>query len=236
MLIKFYRFSLVAEGSIAPSCSEDSLVIPTAAAGQKKSAMEMIQTLCIIPATFKPSSTNEISGPGRVYFDQGVRFYQLFGLGANLALSYSLCATSSPVARLPGRPIKHLTVQAPTARVSKVSKLSSALVVEDQFVVPDGLDDNHYIIEGVDTPLAPVWEKSPGNAQSRVQNQLLMTVDARRLFKVAFFDSEGTRSASPSSPGQSHTMVECMEQVLRAVTEKRENGLQGTSTMYVIPL
>jgi RNA polymerase I-specific transcription-initiation factor len=228
---------MTTEGPTAPSCSEDSFVISPALVGQGKSFMKEIQTLCVVPALLKLSATKEISGPGRTYLDRDVRFYQLFKLSVNLALSCSLCATSPPMPRPSGRPPKHLSVQAPTTKVPKVSKLSSALVVEDQFIVPDSLDDSQYILESVGTSPAQVWRGSPGAVQNRGQNQLSMTFNAHRLFKKAFFERQDKDSLRSSSPGKPYMMAEYMEQVWNAVMEKKEHGLQGTSTLYVtIPL
>jgi hypothetical protein len=217
--------------SISPSYATESFVIPKTGVSQQERYIKVVQTLCIVPATLRLGSMKETPGPSRSYLDQDARFYQLFELGVNLSLSYSLCATSPPIPGRLGRPAKRLNILAPTFKVPKVLKLSSQLVTEDQFVVPDGLDDNQYIIEGVN---GSSW-KSSENMYSRSRNQLFMTIDAYRLFKIAF-EREDKNTIRPSPLAQPHAMAGYVEQVWKATAEKREHGIQGTSTVYVILL
>jgi hypothetical protein len=214
--------------SVSPSYATESFVIPKTGVSQHERYIEVVQTLCIVPATLRLGSMKETPGTSRPYLDQDARFYQLFELGVDLSLSYSLCATSSPAPGRLGRPAKRLSVLAPTFKVPKVLKLSSQLVTEDQFVVPDGLDDNQYIIEGING-------KSSEDMYSRSRNQLFMTIDAYRLFKIAF-EREDKNTIRPSPLAQPHAMAGYVEQVWKAIAEKIEHGIEGTSTVYVILL
>jgi hypothetical protein len=194
----------------------------------------IIQTMCFLPTAFMLHNLKPMTGLAKEYADRDVRFYQLFGLTVNLGLYHALCAIRRTA---PGEwnreTIKSWTVLAPTMKDGLTRKVKSSLrVVEDQFIVPDGLEDNGVGFELFDTSLnAPHQSKYPAENPSQATEVMSSFVDARTLFEVAFLRGAYQRTDSSSSPNEPENMADYMHGIYLAIDERRKLGQQGLMTL-----
>ncbi len=175
-----------------------------------------------------------MSGPAKQYADHNIRFYQLFVLGETLGVYHALCATKWTA---PGKSkselVKYHNVLAPTIKDGRVGKIKSSLrVVEDQFMIPDGLEEDDDIYDSLSNfrHSLPRPTTFTGH-QSKVQDKLLLSVDAHRLFKVSFLE-EGFRGLQdPTSPEKRESMLEYCQTVRSRIEERKNHGFQGLVTL-----
>jgi hypothetical protein len=215
-----------------PICSQGSFILEPSHKDQIEKDSGMVQTLCLLSTTFMLHNLKPMSGPAKQYADHNVRFYQLFGLSARLGLYHTLCAARWISLGNSSTEIKYHNVLAPTIKDRRVGKMkSSVLVVEDQFIVPDGFEDD----SDTDEILGNVRHSQPKPThftghQNKVQHNLSLSINARRLFKASF-GKEFQKSEGSVSPKKHQTMVEYSKAVQSRVEEKKNDGIQGLFTM-----
>jgi hypothetical protein len=222
------------EESTRPICSQGSFIIELSNRDQIEKPPGMIQTLCLLSTTFMLHNLKPMSGPAKEYADHNVRFYQLFGLSKTLGLYHALCATRRTA---PGRsnaePIKYQTVLAPTIKDRRVGKIKSLLrVIEDQFIVPDGLEEDDDILESFNVPPHAQPKSTPFTGrQNKVQDDIFVSIDARRLFKVSFLERELEGPEDSTSPEKPQSMAEHSKAVQSSIEERKKYGFQGLMTL-----
>jgi hypothetical protein len=175
-----------------------------------------------------------MSGPAKEYADHNVRLYQLFGLSETLGLYHVLCAAERII---PGKSnaerTKYQTVIAPTIKDGRVGKIKSLLrVVEDQFIIPDGLEEDDDTLESFNVPHCALPKSVPFTGrQQEVQDSLFFSIDARRLFRVSFLEKELEEPEDSASPRRPQNMAEYSKIVQSSIEQRKNHGLQGLMTL-----
>lgn len=220
--------------STRPICSQGSFVIEVSNKDQIGKPASMVQTLCLLSTTFMLHNLKPMSGPAKQYADHNVRFYQLFGLGETLGLYHALCATRRIA---PGESnaerTKYQTILAPTIKDGRIGKIKSLLrVVEYQFIVPDGLEEDDDTLESfnIPRPALPNSAASTGR-QNKVQNDVFYSIDARRLFKVSFLERVPEEPQDSASPERPQNMASYSKIIQSGIEQRMNHGLQGLVTL-----
>lgn len=217
-----------------PICSQGSFIVESSNKDQIEQHSGMIQTLCLLSTTFMLHNLKPMSGPAKQYVDHNVRFYQIFGLSERLGLYHAFCATKwfSP-AKSNLESIKYHNVLAPTIKDGRVGKMKSSLrVVEDQFIVPDGLEEDDDTLESFNN-LRQALPKPITfiRRQNRVHGSVLLSIDARRLFKASFLENVLEGPEDSTSPGEHQSMAEYSKTIQSEVEERKNDGLEGMMTL-----
>jgi hypothetical protein len=219
-----------------PTCSQGSFIIESNTKDQIEQHSGMIQTLCLVSTNFMLHSLKPMSGPAKQYVDHNVRFYQLFGFSRRLGLYHALCATKwiSP-AKSSIESIKYHNVLPPTIKDGRVGKMRSSLrVVEDQFIVPDGLEEDDDTLESFDNLRHALLKSSTLiEHQDKVHDNLRLSIDARRLFRVSFLKNEFEGPEDLPSPEEHQSMAKYSKDVQSGIEERKNNGFEGLVTLYV---
>jgi hypothetical protein len=196
----------------------------------------MIQTLCLLPTTFMLHNLHPMSGFAREYANRDIRFYQLFSLSPTLGLSHTLCSTRRvDVERSSTKQSRYEKVVAPTSKTAPVTKFtSSARVVDDDFIVPDGLEEVEDEETPPDVPLSALSLSRPSSLKRRrSQDYISMSVDGRVLFGASFLQGEHWMSEEDSSPQVSRTVNEYLENIHLGIQDRNDHGAQGLTPLYV---
>lgn len=220
--------------STQPVCSQGSFVIESSNKEQIGKTSGIIQTLCLLSTTFMLHNLKPISGPAKQYADHNVCFYQLFGLSERLGLYHTLCATKwiSP-AKSNSEPIKYHNVLPPTIKDGRLGRIKSSLrVVEDQFIIPDGLEEDDDTL-GSFINLRHALPKPATFTihQNKLQDNHFLSIDARRLFKVSFLGKEFEGSEESTSHEARLSMAEYSNAIQSRVEERKNDGFQGLMTL-----
>jgi RNA polymerase I-specific transcription initiation factor RRN6 len=153
--------------------------------------------------------------------DKDVHFYQLFGLSSDLSLQHTLCATMLPfITNLKGP--RFPAVEPPTSRMSQVTAILSSRLVEDDFIVPDGLEDFKLVTSNSKKRRF----RTKTDALSTQQNQI-PAIDARSLFDLAFPQGTGQSRQNTPNPG---TVEDYVTGLAQSVKDRLENEYQGSNT------
>jgi hypothetical protein len=220
--------------SARPICSQGSFIIELSNKDETEKRSGMIQTLCLLSTTFMLRNLKPMSGPAKEYADHNIRFYQLFGLNETLGLYHALCATRQIA---PGKSnaerTKYQTVLAPTIKDGRTGKIKSFLrVIEDQFIVPDGLEEDGDTLESFNVPRSTLPKPAPFSVlQNKVQDDVFSSIDARRLFKVSFLEREPEEPEDSASPERLRNMAKYSKIVESGIEQRRNQGLQGLMTL-----
>jgi hypothetical protein len=220
--------------SSRPICSQGSFIIELSNKDRIEKPSGMIQTLYLLSTTFMLHNPKPMSGPAKVYADHNVRFYQLFGLSKTLGLYHALCATSwIDPGKSNAEQAKYQTVLAPTIKDGQRGKIKSLLrIVEDQFIVPDGLEDDDDNLESFNVPPCALAKSAPfTRRQSEVLDDLFLSIDARRLFKASFLEREPEKHGEFAPPERFQSMAEYSKFVQSCIEQRKDNGLQGLTTL-----
>lgn len=225
-LIQTYQFGFSSEVSTVATCSSSSFTV-LKDTHIEPDALGAMQTLTVLPTVFLQNPVVPSSGPAKEYLDRNVQIYQLLALNKYLALSCSLCSKiSTPGTFTSTSSIAH-GVLIPTTRARQgVKALSSTLVVEDQFIVPDGLDDNDHR-STVSQALAVPSQKD----QTKLINDLSSTINARSLFETAFGGSFDTAFSSLQT--EKHTVRDFIENVSIEIEARKNHGPEGFTPLLV---
>ena len=232
-LVNTYRFSMSMEGSATPFVSQDSFEIATGSDSQSGVSSGMIQTMCLLPTSFMLHNLNPMSGPAKEYANHNIRFYQLFHLTVNLGLFHVLCATKKMASR--GsivEPVRYETVVAPTAKGTQTSKImSSARVIEDQFIVPDGMEESDDEIDVLNVAITGLPGHNSSNRR-QIRNSLSMSLDARPLFKAAYLHGESGLFGESLSLDVPQNMLDYVQNIHTHIHDMKERGPEGLITLY----
>lgn len=198
----------------------------------KDQSSGMMQTICLLPTTFMLHNLRPMSGLAKDYTDRDVRFYQLFGLGMTCGLYHALCA-SRRESESKAEAIKSWNILAPTMKESGVRKVkSSRRVVEDQFIVPDGLEDDDDAHDSfVVSCNAPHRSKYPTGYPSRAENVMSSFVDGRRLFEVSFLGEVYGKPNGSASPNEPQKMLHYLHSIYLGLEERKKQRQQGMLTL-----
>jgi hypothetical protein len=215
-------------------CSQGSFVIEISRKDQIEKPAGMVQSLCLLSTTFMLQNLNPMSGPAKEYADHNVHFYQLFGLTETLGLYHTLCATRRIASGKSnaGR-TKYQTILAPSIKDGRIGKIKSLIrVVEDQFIVPDGLEEDSDTLESFNVTRSALPKSAPFTApQNKVQDDTFFSIDARRLFKASFLKRELEEPEASASPERSQNMVDYARIVQSGIELRKNNRLQGLMTL-----
>ena len=220
--------------SSEPICSQGSFIIELSNKDRIEKPSGTIQTLRLLPMTFMLHNLKPMSGPAKVYADHNVHFYQLFGLSETLGLYHALCATSwIDLGKLNAEQAKYQIVLAPTIKDGQSGKIKSLLrVVEDQFIVPDGLEDDDDNLESFNVPPCALAKSVPFTRRQReVLDDLSLSIDAYRLFKASFLERESKKPGDSTSSERFQSMAEYSKFVQSCIEQRKDNGLQGLMTL-----
>ncbi len=198
-------------------------MIQKASGEQIDTSSDILQTICVLPTPYIPHNLNPMSGPGREYFDRDIHFYQLFSVGLDLRLSHALCATRRILPeRASTKFIRYQTIVAPTAtRAAALNIKSSTYIVDDQFIVPDGLEDNGDMTESAENTMV----------RSKKENHLAKTINARRLFEICFPEILVKNDSTGQPLETAPTVKDYSEEILQCFRIRKEHGQQGLTPL-----
>lgn len=220
--------------STRPICSQGSFVIEISSKDQIEQPAGMVQTLCLLSTTFMLHNLKPMSGSAKEYADHNIRFYQLFGLSETLGLYHALCATRRIASgKSNAERTKYQTVLAPSIKDGRIGKIKSLLrIVEDQLIVPDGLEEDNDTLESFNVPRSALPKSVPFTArQNKEQDDIFFSIDARRLFKASFLEREPQEPEDSASPKRPQNMAEYSRIVQSDIEQRKNDGLQGLMTL-----
>jgi len=191
----------------------------------------MIQTLCLLPTSFKLQHLKPMSGPAKEYADNDIRFYQLFSLSFNFGLHHALCATRRLVSDRPGVQRKrYQIVLVPTVKDKLRSKFKgSSHFIEDDFIVPDGLEE---VEDTLNLSKANPHTLGKHNVLDRGWRRLLddkvMSINARRLFEVSFMGADVEENMEDHDP---EDMARYIRNINLDVETRKDQDHEGLATL-----
>ena len=217
-----------------PICSQGSFVIEVSNKGQIEKPAGVVQTLCLLSTNFILHNLKPMSGPAKEYADHNVRFYQLFGLSETLGLYHTLCATRRIIlGKSNAERTKYQIVLAPTIKDGRIGKIKSFLrVIEDQFIVPDGLEEDDDTLKSfsVPRPTLPNSVASTG-LQSKTPDDSNFSINARRLFKATILERAPQEPQDSASPERPQNMAGYSKIIQSGIEQRMNHGLQGLVTL-----
>lgn len=233
-LVNTYRFSMALGEPAKPTCSQGSFNIEPSNRDQIGQDSGLIQSLCLLSTTFMLHNLKPMSGQAKRHLDHDIRFYQLFALSERLGLYHAFCATkwiSTTKSSLDS--IKYHKVSAPMIKDGRVGKTKSSLrVVEDQFIVPDGFEEEYDTVESSNNVRYAQPKSSPFTRyQKNAHDNVFLSVDASRLYKASFLEKGFRKSEGLTSRKEHQTMVEYCKAVQFRVGEIKNDGNQGVLTL-----
>lgn len=221
-LVNSYHFSINEDDATPYHCISDGFSLGTVPGGD--SATPSIYDLALIPASFVKSTRFQASGPGSIYHDEGVQFYQLIGLHATFSISQALCVTSVPsVEGSNNAALQHAQIEVPTADLTSETKKASSYCVEDDFIVLDDYGDPgaHYTDTGrIQFPRPDTEDGGRRFQYSRKR----ASFNAQHMFDLAFPDKTG-RSMRGSS-----AMTDYVHHIAQNMDDRWTNAVQGSHT------
>jgi RNA polymerase I-specific transcription initiation factor RRN6 len=139
-LVNTYRFTATEE-TITPSVSGASLLLTMKKDNRPSHPFDGgVEALCVSPCRFMAAPSASDTGPGQVYKDQDIRFYQIHFLDRTLALNSVLCAT-----KIHGLPAwrdnsEHMGLIRPDLRIvaHNYQSRTTRVVDGEEFIVADG--------------------------------------------------------------------------------------------------
>ena len=99
--------------------------------------------------------------------------------------------------------------------------MSSAVIDDDSFIVPDEAEDDYEITSNFELPGKIV--------SGRQTNSIDLTIDARPMFDIAF--GSNNDSTSSIQLAKSQTISEYIEKILQEIETKKNREAQG-----IVPL
>ncbi len=175
LVINTYRLSMERERSTIWTWSSDAFSLQRDSELSANEASHLM-TLCLVPTRqISDSLAGSSLSENEPIEDKG-RFYQIFSLGPEFDLFHALLTTTSQESHTPYNEAPGFEAVLPShAHISKVR--SSRHVVDDDFVVPDELDDLDEVYGFFPTRAI----EGPG-----VRNPAFATINACRLHKLGF--------------------------------------------------
>lgn len=169
-----------------------------------------------------------MSKTGSKYLERGNSFYQVFSLGDNLDLSQCLLAESRLLAGPSlGKPARYEHIVAPTEsrRAPAKSAFASARMIDD-FVVPDGLDDD----DPFNTPMARTLRTSIESDTS--EHRAPQMIDARRWYELATDDKATEPTGQEDYPDVELKMSDYIQNIVGGIQHRKQHEQEGLTTFY----
>jgi hypothetical protein len=207
-LIMVFQIGLSADDVLVPQSVSDPFMLEVPPdAGQNGAVSGPFLNMSMISLPYIRKTSSILSGPGQLYHQHGVKFFQMFSLFADLSVRESLYSTGVPVSGWSGIVEGRFDpVQQPTSKLKGHlwSRKSSTRVSREGFVVPDGAEDEEWEGEfsGSDTESSinqsglPNQALAMGAEPAENSMDLQWTVNSEDIYAAAFSPFEGGASAS----------------------------------------
>jgi hypothetical protein len=172
----------------------------------------MLQTLCFLPAPISLGSQGEPESP-----TGSGRFFRVFALTSDLALSSALCTVQFDTAQQTG-----FWSTSPTVKVKQRNRhVRTEKFINSHFIVPDGVDDHDEELE-----------QRSIRTSIRQQDDLHLRIDWRDIFKHVFPSMElRDLQSRPQTPDESSTMLGLLTSLSNRLQDAREADSLPTSTL-----
>ncbi|KAI9739439.1 MAG: hypothetical protein M1818_005127 [Claussenomyces sp. TS43310] len=227
VLVHTFRFSMTIGDTATHCCVSDAFTIASEPE-HTRATSNPFQDLTMIPLSLVTDMRTSPSGPGVMYRDDGIAFYQLVSLNSRLGLSQALCATTKPLKRVAkATSIEYLHVEPPKTRSCDINATSS-LHVRDDFVVPDGLEEFKENMDRACNFTHRPNDKGRARRHSRVREIRSIASYAHRMFEIAFLDTAfNVPGARLTEQG---TITACIRHIAQSLRDRCDHAVQGTNT------
>jgi hypothetical protein len=218
----------VVDGPIRGSCFRGSVTISKHISKESQKCPGLLQTLSVVPAPFITNSSMQEPGLGLQYLERNIRFCQIWVLSSDLEMSTTLGAFVNT--QEVGQQHKHII--APTMKSAQFSNLVASLpMIDDYFVVPDGLDDESAsIVKG-----NKISSQHNGQtiSDAKAHNDLRMRVNSRKVFQRVFMDvsPDDLHTIGDHSRTSSESMAELLLRIESCIQQANQHGSLAMPTL-----
>ena len=210
--------------NLAPSASDPYLLplpkhepdLASRADGHVSHRSSRISAIVLKAAKYESPQGSIPSGPGQIYFENGVVFYQLSLLNNDFALSECLYAEMQNEVEAEVRP---------PDTVSRLEVAKTPAYIASEFIVPDGYFDQDY----EDSP-----HNSSAEEESDAESQLSLAVFHKDPCTISFEWLENEIQSTLASASSSTGFDESLELLLNELEDRFTSGVSTMETLYVL--